>query len=285
MAALSANFARVLGILGLAAARTRTATLGRLANCDTVRRSSRSPACSGPSSAPAATAASAAATSLARRRRGVPLVPQAQRARLLDGLRRGRDQDELGLRVHLGRGRPSASNDVALASQEGDAYNLTISVDRPTFVNFLNANRTFFMNAQLFLGYLPDYNQSYTSTARSTRSAPSRSRPATSRTACCPRSRSSTTSARVGGVLPQVTYRINQDFSVPSAWRSSGSPRSPTCRSSSSLPRTSAGPSARGRATRALRDRRARRGLRAPPLCVLAASWPSGSFTLRLGGR
>jgi hypothetical protein len=31
-----------------------------------------------------------------------------------------------------------------------DEYNLTISVDRPTFINFLNANRTFFINSQLF---------------------------------------------------------------------------------------------------------------------------------------
>jgi hypothetical protein len=36
-------------------------------------------------------------------------------------------------------------------------YNLTISVDRPTFINFLNPNRTFFMNGQLFLRYIHDY--------------------------------------------------------------------------------------------------------------------------------
>ena len=28
-----------------------------------------------------------------------------------------------------------------------DTFNLTISVDRPTFVNFLNANQTFFFNS------------------------------------------------------------------------------------------------------------------------------------------
>jgi hypothetical protein len=38
-----------------------------------------------------------------------------------------------------------------------DAYNLTISVDRPTFVNFLNAGRTFLFNMQWFLGWVPDY--------------------------------------------------------------------------------------------------------------------------------
>jgi hypothetical protein len=45
--------------------------------------------------------------------------------------------------------------------QESDVFNLTVSVDRPTFVNFLNANRTFFVNAQLFVRYLPHYDRSY----------------------------------------------------------------------------------------------------------------------------
>ena len=34
-----------------------------------------------------------------------------------------------------------------------DLYRLTISVDRPTFVNFMNANRTFFINTQWFFQY------------------------------------------------------------------------------------------------------------------------------------
>jgi hypothetical protein len=38
-----------------------------------------------------------------------------------------------------------------------DTLNLTISVDRPTFVNFLNAHRTIFINAQFFLRYIPGY--------------------------------------------------------------------------------------------------------------------------------
>jgi hypothetical protein len=36
-----------------------------------------------------------------------------------------------------------------------DVYRLSISVDRPTFVNFLNANRTFLFNSQIFLQYVP----------------------------------------------------------------------------------------------------------------------------------
>jgi hypothetical protein len=58
--------------------------------------------------------------------------------------------------------RPFASTTSPNLLQESDVYNLTLSVDRPTFINFLNANRTFFVNAQFFLRYLPHYNGSYT---------------------------------------------------------------------------------------------------------------------------
>jgi hypothetical protein len=42
-----------------------------------------------------------------------------------------------------------------------DAYRLTISVDRPTFVNFLNANRTFFFNTQWFFEYQSGYRKGF----------------------------------------------------------------------------------------------------------------------------
>jgi len=47
------------------------------------------------------------------------------------------------------RGDVDAWNGVRYA----DDYNVTLSIDRPTFVNFLNANRTFFFNAQFFFRY------------------------------------------------------------------------------------------------------------------------------------
>jgi hypothetical protein len=34
---------------------------------------------------------------------------------------------------------------------------MSISVDRPTFFNFLNPNRSFFVNFQFFINYLDDY--------------------------------------------------------------------------------------------------------------------------------
>ena len=38
-----------------------------------------------------------------------------------------------------------------------DTLTLTVSVDRPTFVNFLNANRTIFINAQFFVNWIDGY--------------------------------------------------------------------------------------------------------------------------------
>ncbi len=61
-------------------------------------------------------------------------------------------------------------NDVHLADfdridglTEVDQFNLTVSVDRPTFINFLNANRTFFINTQWFFRYVSGYEESFAS--------------------------------------------------------------------------------------------------------------------------
>jgi len=40
---------------------------------------------------------------------------------------------------------------------QSDEMVLSMSVDRPTFFNFLNPNRSFFINFQMFLRYLPNY--------------------------------------------------------------------------------------------------------------------------------
>jgi hypothetical protein len=57
---------------------------------------------------------------------------------------------------------PFADNNSETGITRTDAYNLTVSVDRPTFINFLNANRTFFFNSQWFVSYLPDYGRGFT---------------------------------------------------------------------------------------------------------------------------
>ena len=45
---------------------------------------------------------------------------------------------------------------------ESDTINLTISVDRPTFINFLNPGRTFFFNSQVFFQYITSYKSGFT---------------------------------------------------------------------------------------------------------------------------
>ncbi|MFP6579761.1 MAG: hypothetical protein VCC02_08150, partial [Myxococcota bacterium] len=42
-----------------------------------------------------------------------------------------------------------------------DTFNLTLSVDRPTFINFLNQNRTFFITTQWFFQYIDGYRKSF----------------------------------------------------------------------------------------------------------------------------
>ncbi len=61
------------------------------------------------------------------------------------------------------RQTPYTDNDQEDGLRDVDLFNLTISVDRPTFVNFLNANRTFFFNAQVFLQYVAGYREGFTS--------------------------------------------------------------------------------------------------------------------------
>jgi hypothetical protein len=52
---------------------------------------------------------------------------------------------------------PFVNNDDFYNVSDSQILNLTVSVDRPTFINFLNANRTFFINSQWFFQYLTDY--------------------------------------------------------------------------------------------------------------------------------
>jgi len=60
------------------------------------------------------------------------------------------------------RMNPFTNNDVFSGISKEDQFNLTVSVDRPTFVNFLNASRTFFFNSQWFFSYVPGFNKGFT---------------------------------------------------------------------------------------------------------------------------
>jgi hypothetical protein len=53
-------------------------------------------------------------------------------------------------------------NDEIDRLSKADQFNLTVSIDRPTFINFLNPGRTFFFNTQIFMQYIAGYNESFT---------------------------------------------------------------------------------------------------------------------------
>ncbi len=97
---------------------------------------------------------------------------------------------------------------------EVDQFNLTISADRPTFINFLNANRTFFFNTQWFIQYLDGFR-------RGSGNGPWNVLFTFAVTTGYWQDRLLPSVATVydfnsvsGAVLPQVTYRYNDAFSV-----------------------------------------------------------------------
>ena len=60
-------------------------------------------------------------------------------------------------------GLPYGDNNEPDGLTDVDTYNLVISADRPTFVNFLNANRTLFFNTQWFIQYVDGFRRGFTS--------------------------------------------------------------------------------------------------------------------------
>jgi hypothetical protein len=112
-------------------------------------------------------------------------------------------------------GTPSFDNDERDGLRTVDTYNLTVSVDRPTFVNFLNPNRTFFVNSQWFVEYIDGYEKGFPGTGPwnvlftftvLTGYFQDRLNP-------------SITSvydfrSNSGALLPQITYRFTENFSA-----------------------------------------------------------------------
>jgi hypothetical protein len=106
-------------------------------------------------------------------------------------------------------------NDAFLGYSPVNRYNLTVSVDRPTFINFLNANRTFFINTQWFFQYIEGYGRAFTNNGPlnvlavltiNTGYFDDRLQPALT----IVYDFGSSSSA----AIPQVTYRYTSDFSV-----------------------------------------------------------------------
>ena len=107
------------------------------------------------------------------------------------------------------------NNDAFLGYAPVNRYNLTISVDRPTFVNFLNANRTFFINTQWFFQYIEGYRRAFTNNGPfnvlavltiNTGYFDDRLQPALTLVYDF--------GSNSAAVIPQVTYRFSSNFSA-----------------------------------------------------------------------
>lgn len=109
---------------------------------------------------------------------------------------------------------PTFNTDKRDLISEVDEYNLTMSVDRPTFINFLNSNRTFFFNSQWFIQYRDGHTRGIGGEAWNVLAT-------FAATTGYYQDRLLPTVVFVydiqsvsGAVLPQITYRYNESFSV-----------------------------------------------------------------------
>jgi hypothetical protein len=98
---------------------------------------------------------------------------------------------------------------------QADTFNLTLSVDRPTFIHFLNDERTFFLNAQLFFQYIAGYQRGFLANGPwnflgtlTVNTGYFRDRLQPALTLIYDQQSNS------GGVLPKLTYRFTANFSV-----------------------------------------------------------------------
>jgi len=112
-------------------------------------------------------------------------------------------------------GVPVTDLDAFDALERVDPLNLVISVDRPTFINFLNRNRTFFFNTQVFFQYLVGYNDHLATNGPfntratftvSTGYYQDRMLPSLTWVHDFP--------SQSGGVLPSLTWRFSESYSV-----------------------------------------------------------------------
>jgi hypothetical protein len=108
-----------------------------------------------------------------------------------------------------------ADSDSWTGTTDVQDFNLSVSMDRPTFIRFLNSNRTFFFNSQLFFQYRAGYKKSMPSDgpfnflftfAVSTGYHQDRVLPTFVFVY--------DVNSQSGAAIPQVTYRVSSAFSV-----------------------------------------------------------------------
>ncbi len=126
-----------------------------------------------------------------------------------------RTQTSWGLEFTWIEGVPYGNADVPSGISETDELNFAVSVDRPTFVRLLNADRPVLFNTQWFVSYLPDYRDGFTvngpvnvffTFAMSTGYYQDRLIPQLLTVY--------EFASRSGGVLPSVEYRFTDSLSV-----------------------------------------------------------------------
>ncbi len=112
-------------------------------------------------------------------------------------------------------GVPQVNNDEFDGITDVNTFNLTISVDRPTFINFLNPGRTFFFNSQWFIQWVDGYENSFAGNGPlnilgtfTVLSGWYQDRLLVAFTAV------QDFEGKGGGLLPTVTYRFNESFSA-----------------------------------------------------------------------
>ena len=126
-----------------------------------------------------------------------------------------RTKTNWGVELTWVEGQPFLDNDDPDGVTRSDTFNLTVSVDRPTFINFLNPNRTILFNSQWFFQYIEGYEDGFTANGPLTTLATltaltgyHQDRLLVAFTTVYDfRSRS-------GGFLPQVSYRFTENLSA-----------------------------------------------------------------------
>ena len=126
-----------------------------------------------------------------------------------------RTKTNWGVEMTWVEGQPFLDNDQPDGVTKSDTFNLTVSVDRPTFINFLNPNRTVFFNSQWFFQYIEGHEDGFVTNGPvnvlATLTALTgyhQDRLMVAFTTVYDfRSQS-------GGLLPQVTYRFSENFSA-----------------------------------------------------------------------
>jgi len=72
-----------------------------------------------------------------------------------------RTKSSWGVEMSWVNRQPFANADEFDGVSRVNTLNLTVSADRPTFIDFLNPGRTFFINTQWFFQYIDDYGENF----------------------------------------------------------------------------------------------------------------------------